>query len=1019
MKMKKGIKIAAIGLTSILAITSVMPAFVMAEEDFASSMEAKYAEPEMMHRPYTRWWLAEGSHTDETLKESVKELYEAGFGGVEFVTLTSEAEILDDATYGWGSPEWIHDSKVIINECQKYGMSVSMTGGTYWATANLTTINPDQQEASQELGYTTINLPANAGTNTSYNGELPTCVLPGQSTVQSLVTVVAAKIDSWGTPQEEIDAAIAELEEGQELEIDIIKSVIDTDSLTVVTDMVTENEDGTYAIDFNAEDDSDYILFSFYQYGTSENYAAANTGVSYTINYFDPVGANALIDYWDTNVLTDDVMEVISQMDECDLYMDSLELLTQGENSTKQLWCTDMLSQFENRRGYSIEKYLPVIIRETEDSLQGMGQFLTYTFDFSESEEINTTYLRNDFFQTETELYQENCLDILHSWVNEKGMYLRAENSYGKTFEVSQTVPSVDYLETESFEFAGEPDSYRNFSGAAHLYGKRLSSETGAAIFTNYLWNNGYYRQIFYTQFAAGIQKTVAHGYSCEYGPEGSVSWPGYEGMTNLISERFNKRQPGSVDYADVNKHLSRIQKVLEQGVPQVDVAMLRTDYYLNNLHTSVSNAGAYTNRLHNDSAYYWMDQELQNNGYTYEYFSPYAFDNEAVKVEDGMINSDGVAYRALVVMEDELPLAAAQKLLTAAQNGLAVVFANNVVEEPNNTGVQKVNTVAGSTTGCNDGNDEALAEVVAEIKALDNVKTVEDPGEAYEALQELGISPRVSYAEPNAEILTTLRKADDASYLYVYNYKYEGTEDYVGEISIEGEYQPYLMNTWSGEVTKVADASCAEGKTSLSIALAPGDVAVYIMDPSEPASAEETAESEEFETIALTGWNLSVDSFTPGEMIERTEENEETGVSTKEVTFTTNHETIEAGVLEELIPWKDIETLGETVSGIGTYTATFTLPEDYNGEKVTFKADSFNYGTAMIMVNDVKVPVNMDTAAADLTEAVQPGENTISVRVTSSLRNIALTQESIFWLPMAGAVPDDYGMTGSTIVTF
>ena len=249
--------------------------------------------------------------------------------------------------------------------------------------------------------------------------------------------------------------------------------------------------------------------------------------------------------YWDENVLTNDVIDLLSEIDEADLYMDSLELMTEGENSTKQLWCTDMLEQFKNRRGYDLEKYLPLLIRETPDTLQGMGQYLTYTYDFTDTDEIDMTYLRNDFFQTETELYQENCLDILHDWLNEKGMYLRAENSYGKTFEVSQTVSSVDYLETESFEFAADVDSYRNFTGAAHIYDKRLSSESGASIMTNYLWNNGYYRQIFYTQYAAGIQKTVTHGYSSAYGPDESVSWPGYEGMTNLIAERFNKRQPG------------------------------------------------------------------------------------------------------------------------------------------------------------------------------------------------------------------------------------------------------------------------------------------------------------------------------------------------------------------------------------------------------------------------------------------------------------------------------------------
>jgi hypothetical protein len=699
--------------------------------------------------------------------------------------------------------------------------------------------------------------------------------------------------------------------------------------------------------------------------------------------------------------------------------MDSLELMTEGEDSTKQLWCDDMLEQFETRRGYSLEKYLPLMIRETEDSLGGMGQYLTYIYDFTDSEDISAEYLRNDFFQTETELYQENCLDVLHEWLNSKGMYLRAENSYGKTFEVSQTVSSVDYLETESFEFAAEPDSYRNFSGAAHVYDKRLSSETGAAIFTNYLWNNGYYRQIFYTQYAAGIQKTVVHGYSSAYGPDESVSWPGYEGMTNLISERFNERQPGSIDYADLNTHLTRIQKVLEQGVPQVDVAMLRTDYYLNNLLTGVSNAGAYTNRLHNDSAYYWTDLELQNNGYTYEYFSPYVFEDDEVSVEDGIINSDGVAYRALIVMEDELPLAAAEKLLTAAQNGLAVVFVNNVVEEPNNSGVQKVNTIAASTTGCNDGNDEALAAVVEQIKALDNVKTVDSTADAYEALKELGISPRAEYAEENSKILTTMRKADDATYLYVYNYMYEDTENYTGQISVEGTYQPYILDTWSGNVTKVTDSQSEDGRTTLNIDLAPGDVAVYVLDPAQSAVAEEAAEVTESE-IVLTGWDLSVDSYTPGEKVERTEENADTGVTTTEVTYETNHETIEVGTLDELTAWKDIEALGETVSGVGTYTNTFTLPDDWNSEtgKVTFKADSFNYGTAMLTVNGEKVSINMDTAYADISDYVQAGENTISVRVTSSLRNIALTQESIFWLPIIGAQPDDYGMTGNTVLT-
>ena len=70
-----------------------------------------------------------------------------------------------------------------------------------------------------------------------------------------------------------------------------------------------------------------------------------------------------------------------------------------------------------------------------------------------------------------------------------------------------------------------------------------------------------------------------------------------------------------------------------------------------------------------------------------------------------------------------------------------------------------------------------------------------------------------------------------------------------------------------------------------------------------------------------------------------------------------------------------------------------------------------------MITVNDQKVAVDMGTAEADLTDAVIPGENTISVRVTSSLCNVVRGFEPIFWITDE-TEPADYGMTGKTVLT-
>ena len=91
-------------------------------------MSDRFVDPGMDYKPEIRWWLTEGSHTDQTLIESIHELYDAGFGAVEFVTL-DESAYLDDATYVWGSEEWIHDSHLIVEECTKLGMGVSFTSG--------------------------------------------------------------------------------------------------------------------------------------------------------------------------------------------------------------------------------------------------------------------------------------------------------------------------------------------------------------------------------------------------------------------------------------------------------------------------------------------------------------------------------------------------------------------------------------------------------------------------------------------------------------------------------------------------------------------------------------------------------------------------------------------------------------------------------------------------------------------------------------------------------------------------
>ena len=169
------------------------------------------------------------------------------------------------------------------------------------------------------------------------------------------------------------------------------------------------------------------------------------------------------------------------------------------------------------------------------------------------------------------------------AFLHDQGMTLRAEISYGLPFELTRPGPEVDGIETESLEFASQIDAYRLLAGPAHLFGKQYSSETGATT-RNHMLDHRFYDQIIATQLAAGITKTVLHGWASTAGAEGVTEWPGHEGMWSMFSERFDIRQPGSEFYPLWTAALGRYQCVLRQGKPRIDVGILRTDHFTDNM---------------------------------------------------------------------------------------------------------------------------------------------------------------------------------------------------------------------------------------------------------------------------------------------------------------------------------------------------------------------------------------------------------------------------------------------------
>lgn len=917
--------------------------------------------PEKPYRPDVRWWLAEGMHTDETLKNEMRMLDDMGMGAIEFLAM--EEPGADSKLYGWGAEEWVHDTHTLVDEATKRRMGVSMTSGTNWSNANLISITPDDKAAAKELDFTEETLAAEE----SRSGELPKCVIKTENVhEQELIAVVAAKV-------------VGERETVAMPGKDAARPVLAKETI-VLTDRV---KDG--ALDWTAPADGTYKLFFFWLHGTGQT-ASPSCAVSYTINYIDHYGIDAFIDYWDNVVLTEELRENLLKNGRGMMYMDSLELSTFGAGG--QFWGYHFNEEFKKRRGYDITPYLPFVVK------QGGMMPLVHDYHYLMDDEAFAEKFHNDLYQTMTDLYMDNMLKPMQEWLHGHGMSLRAEISYGLPFEISQPGKYVDGIETESLEFASQIESYRGLAGAAHIYNRIYSSETGATLL-NYMMPLDFYNQIIFTQFAAGVTRTVFHGYSSICGSEGSTYWPGHEGMWPIFSERFGCRQPAYQHYNDWTAMIARYQKLLRAGKPRMDLGMLRLDYYFNNQIFGIggtSECDLYGHQMmRGDEGMYWKDMNLQHAGYTWDYFAPQILEEDFTDTDGAQLYPDGPGYQALIVYQEVMPLATARKLLELAKKGQRIVFVNGVTEQIRPMGIMASYQKAASKTPFVMEADEELAEIIHEIKALPNVRETDTQADTIKMLRELGVEPRAAFAENNKNILTCMREDGDETNLFVYNMLYEEKEPVTVTLSIAGGGRPYEADCWNGEISEISGKE-KDGRTEVTLTLNPGEATMLIFDRTKKAETL-SADREYTECIPLEQWHLTVEDWNEGEK-KVIIEDRGLGIVTKEVYYETKKTLIDAGEVKT-IPWKDIPAVGAEVSGVGYYDTKVTLPESWSEhDGAVLSIGSTNGCTAAVYVNGQKAGAyNINKRAVEVGDLLRSGENTIRVEVSSSLNNRLLAR--------------------------
>ncbi|MCL2165430.1 MAG: hypothetical protein FWH55_13830 [Oscillospiraceae bacterium] len=197
------------------------------------------------------------------------------------------------------------------------------------------------------------------------------------------------------------------------------------------------------------------------------------------------------------------------------------------------------------------------------------------------------------------------------------------------------------------------------------------------------------------------------------------------------------------------------------------------------------------------------------------------------------------------MLYQDWLDIMGAEKILDWAKRGLPIVILGG----------------AASRTPFNDGKETQLAEIITELKQQATIKTasvdnyanyfdgvaVGYEDDVYEKLQELGVRPYAELAAPNHQLLTQSRRdGEDNMYLYAFNYctnDYHHNSSVAGvqtenhctniktEIKIDGQFIPYAIDAWSGQVKQLANYRYENGQTVFHVDLDVNNIALFAFE--------------------------------------------------------------------------------------------------------------------------------------------------------------------------------------------
>ncbi|OTA67976.1 hypothetical protein K449DRAFT_364494 [Hypoxylon sp. EC38] len=947
----------------------------------SGSLTPAFADPPANVRPKFRYWLPDAGISESILQADIANISAVGAGGFEFLPFYLYG--LVGSTYGPAS--WAEDGYGTSKFKRVFGVAAQAArdNGVVMDFAIGANQGQGVPSAPETPGLAIELLFGNATISPRqvFSGPVPP---PGQ-VVQELLDGLGFQhpLEQWGAANLTGVIAAKVVKGVGGIEGSLPRVELDLESAVDLTAQAKENGSLSFS---PPEPNSTWRIFSFWERYTNQRSCAGVAlpddiiaNGSWTVDHFSSTGAKLTTDFFNQHVIDDATMAELLREVGNYAWEDSMEILA------TLYWTPGLLNRFERSRGYSLLKYIPLLFRPSNNWNSIVPSYFE-VFVSANSSSVNLDYRR-----TLNEGYQD-YLTHLNEWATQIGTQgFSAQPAYNLPLYMLSDIPLVTVPELESLGFMNNIDVQRQFTGAAHLSGRSIiSSEAGAVNVPAFSQSVPEFLGIMTRSYAAGVNQLVVHGFPYS-GPYINTTWPGYTTFFYQFTEMWNQIQPAWQHLKDVFDFLGRNQWVLQEGIPRVDLAL-------------------YLDEVPWLPIVSYASENLRDAGYSYEYLSPENLQGPQATVKGRILAPDGPAYKALIVVnQTTISVSGARSLLRLVREDFPVLFVG--------TPPSQANSMA-------PGAQHQVNHLMQDILASENTHQVPDVASLPQALASLNLSPQVAIACDGSQIYSIWRQdsSADVDYVYIFN-QGKPVRSCRLTFSLSQKSVPFIYDAWTGKQSPLFTYEQSPAGITAEVSLATNQTMILAFKPATAfanLSCPLTVDSGpkpffKSSNTDLKIWDITIESWH----------------SAPDRSAVQNSITTTRFANHSLVPWKLLGEGYENVSGVGTYTTTFTIPEGVSdGGKLGawLHLGPVDNTVRVYVDGKAQVPVDITNAALDLGDvlgdnAVPGSRHVLKVEVTSTLFNrIKADGDAImvFGTPVsmvqpgyANSPPKDYGLRG------